>query len=226
MKKTYHLLVSIGIILASAIIFYSCKKQDNQTEDDVSVFRTAVEVWQKQESITANPAQKAKITAVVEKLNYSSAARLTNLDGGIEFIIEVSDLLNRKSQFLSLLKNNDQYSLKGIYQSTSLSLIKNFFVNRTIQKNDTIMLRTLDRYPIAAWTTNYKGLVEFQGKSVRKGETPDFTHEAPSRMPRLNYIQDPDQCIDWYWVYYNEATGQIVAIFYDGSTGKCGDGGG
>lgn len=221
--------IFLVVTIIVSIIFFACKKIDTRlTSSNISEVKIGVQKWYTDFSKTASTKEVKLADSIVKYLDYETSTKIVQKNGdGVLYIVGISVMEKHSKKFNALgitLKDN-KFSLEGIFQITSLSLVSDFYQKGTMSVNDTILVLSLKNYPLFGYTKRANGLVvKLTGISLPKGNKPTLNNLANSQEPKNNYVQQPvdeEPCVDHFLIYSNTSTGEIIDIVQLPSTGNC-----
>jgi hypothetical protein len=226
------------LIISSALIIAACKKTDVSTrngETNPNALRSAVKVWKDQISKTASLEIKSAVDSILPTLNYDDGFIHTTGNRTM-FFIKKSSFTDR-NQYLALVQNNGDIQIEGIYDVKSLIQIEEFFRTKKIAVGEDISVYSLLHKRIMQWETDKNGKSVFRvvqhldppGAFNNKVQSMNVKKRTYSALPPDP--NNPQQCLDWYWVTYDVETGEIIDVTYlyttcaDNNNGGGGGGG-
>lgn len=222
--NSIFLVVSITV----SCIFSACKKIDTRPVSvNISEVKIGVQKWYTDFSKTATTKEAKLADSIVKYLDYESSTKIVQKNGnGVLYMVGISDMKKHSKKFnaLGITFKDNKFSLEGIFQITSLTLVSDFYLKGTISVNDSILVLSLKNYPLYGWTKRANGLVvKLTGISLPKGTKPTLNNLANSQVPKSLYMQQPvdEPCVDHFVIYSNTSTGQIIDIVQLPSTGNC-----
>ncbi|MBT9485318.1 hypothetical protein [Sediminibacterium sp.] len=237
MKKIFLQLTLILIIINSA-----CNKstQDieintkNKSEITKIDFRFEITMWLKSlnENKLVDTKTKETYSTVANLLDYSNASLVKGLGDENEIIIKLVKNETNSFNYIKLKKQNTKSYVAEFYKTEiSLKSMIHFILTKNLNIGEKIEKWDINNKPIIGWekTKSGKSVVKKLLKKIKKQNKPQnqLTNSSDLSIIEPKRVVDPEEneCIEWYWIVYDEDTNEILYEEYIFSTGNCGGNG-
>jgi hypothetical protein len=239
--KTKKLLPGFTAVFFLAMTFFACKKQESQemppasvngavAREDVSILQSITQQWHIAFAKTASIKEAASSAVILEDLDYSASYRMQSDNGKYLLLIKLKTQTTEGNvKFLALESNGTTYDLDGIYEAKNINTIRTFFTSKTFRANDSIVVRSVIGNPVKAWVTDAADNVQYKkGLAVAKGQDAKAEFLKQQKLASSSHTivlhnepPPPSDCIAWFWIWYDPASGIFLGAEYLGTTGDC-----
>jgi hypothetical protein len=212
--KSKNLLLSILCFTIAVFIWLSCHKPENKDTTLVNQIQSEVLIW-KESLISDTVTISRPLSELINNLDFHDCVSLRDQNGNDIILVHLKNQ-GTDVRYLSLIKSESKYQFYGIFETIKIDVLKRYFEDGKLNPNEFFKVYAPNNQPLYGLHTDKNGRQFSDFKKSKSG--PIQANISPKSLSTKKNKASDDCQIDWYWVTYDPATGEVISEQYLYST--------